>query len=119
MNLRYLLTNVLSVVMKSSILDPFIGKKEMILIDGGTEFSAEPSALINTVITISVALAIIVAIILAAASGYTMMSSGGDAAKLKDAKEQLQNAILGLLVILGALTITTIVFNLLGVIGVY
>jgi len=60
-----------------------------------------------------------IAVIMVAASGYTILTSGGDAAKLKDAKEQLQNAILGLLLILGAVTIVGIVFNLLGISGVF
>ncbi|PJA14648.1 hypothetical protein COX64_01760 [Candidatus Dojkabacteria bacterium CG_4_10_14_0_2_um_filter_Dojkabacteria_WS6_41_15] len=91
----------------------------MPLLDGGETYTPEADSFFNKVLVIAVALSVMIAVIMVAASGYTILTSGGDAAKLKDAKEQLQNAILGLLLILGAVTIVGIVFNLLGISGVF
>jgi len=94
------------------------GDDEMALIDGATDFQTDPASALNRIIGISIGLGVAIAIILVAAGGYRMMSSGGDAAKLKDAREQIQNAILGLLLILGSITVLSIVFNIFGISGV-
>jgi hypothetical protein len=88
------------------------------VIDGVDPFSTDPGGAVNSIIKISVGLAVAIGIVLVAAAGYRMMSSGGDAAKLKDARDQLQNAILGLILVLAAVTIMGIVFNIIGIEGI-
>lgn len=97
---------------------PFDGAGSITVIDGTEEFSTSPAESLNRIILIAVGIAVAVGIILVAAAGYRMMSSGGDAAKLKDARDQLQNAILGLILVLAAVTIMGIIFNIIGIEGI-
>ncbi|GEM_PF-5919019 len=55
-----------------------------------------------------------VAIIMVISGGYKMLSSAGDAAKIRDGREQITNAGMGLALILLASTFIRLVFTAIG-----
>jgi len=59
----------------------------------------------------SVGLGAFLAMILVAMGGYKILTSSGDPAKIKDGKEQIQNAILGFVLIVLAVSIVEIIFT--------
>lgn len=100
------------------LLDWLTGSGTIELFPGFGEISTSPGAFYGIFLTAGVGLGIAIAVILVAMGGYTMMNSGGDAKKLQDAREQIQNAIMGLLLILLSVAIARIVFGIIGVTGV-
>jgi hypothetical protein len=85
----------------------------MELIPGFAKFDLTLTSFYDKLLIASVSIAIVVAISLIASSGYTMMMSQGDSGKIKEAKAQIQDAIMGLVLILLAATVVRIVFSVL------
>lgn len=86
----------------------------LILIDGANPVGADYNSFVNKITTVGLSLGIAVAIILVAIGGYKMVSSKGDANAIKDAQDQIQNAILGFMLILLAVSVVRIILTALG-----
>ena len=91
------------------------GAPEMTLIDSVSPVTADPSSFVNKFATVGLGLGTAVAVILVAIGGYTMMTSHGDAKKVQDAQDQIQNAIMGFLLILAAVAVIKIIVDALGI----
>ncbi|MFZ6022234.1 MAG: hypothetical protein ACOYT9_02055 [Patescibacteria group bacterium] len=87
----------------------------MILIDGSDPVGADPNSLVNKITTVGLSLGVAVAVILVSISGYKMMSSKGDAKGIQDAQDQIQNALMGFLLILLAVALVRIILGALGI----
>ncbi len=109
-----------------SFLQSFIvhaaASPSLVLIDGATGDlggiagdNVKFDTFLNAVVPVTVAVGITAAVVLVAMAGYKMSTSSGDSTKIKDAKEQIQNAIMGLLLILGAVSITAIIMSTLNI----
>lgn len=71
------------------------------------------SAIIATVIKAFLGLLAIIFIVLMIYAGFTWMTAGGDEQKVTTAKETIKKAIIGLVIIISAYTITAFVFKAL------
>lgn len=82
----------------------------------GAGLSANTSigSIVATVIQAFLGLLGIIFIILILIAGYNWMTAAGDEEKVKKAKETLSRAIIGLIIIIAAYSITYFVFNNLG-----
>ena len=90
----------------------------MVLIPGFAAFSLTFDSFYDKMLTVAVSIAIMVAVILVTSAGYSMMTSLGSPDKIKAAKAQIQDAIMGLLLILLAATVVKLVFDALGITAV-
>ena len=86
----------------------------MILIDGSNPIAADPNSFVNKVTTVGLSLGVAVAVVLVAIAGYKMINSKGDANAIKDAQDQIQNAIMGFMLILLAVAVVKIILGALG-----
>lgn len=68
----------------------------------------------TTVLNLGAYLGSFVAVIMIISGGYKMLTSSGDAAKIKDGREQITNAGMGLALILLASTFIRLVFTAVG-----
>lgn len=68
----------------------------------------------TTVLNLGAYLGSFIAVIMIVSGGYKMLSSAGDAAKIKDGREQIMNAGMGLALILLASTFIRLVFTAIG-----
>jgi phosphatidylglycerophosphatase A len=109
--------SIVSKIYASSLSEALEGKLDS---EGGI-FSNTDSigGLASAIINISIPLAGIAAVILIVIASYKMISSQGNPEKLKDAKEMITNAIIGLVFILLSVSILLLVSSLfnLGVQG--
>jgi phosphatidylglycerophosphatase A len=85
--------------------------------DGGELFRSGQGMgeLVSSIISIALPLASFVTVILLVVAGYKMISSQGNPDKLKDAKDMITNAIIGLVFILLSVSILALIssiFNL-------
>lgn len=87
------------------------------LIDGVSALNPDIQTFISKFTTVSISLSVVVAVVLIAVAGYTMVSSQGDPNAIKDATDQIQNAIMGFVLILAAVTVIRIIFTALGIAG--
>lgn len=83
----------------------------MQLIPGLGNFTINFSDFYQKALNIAIAVAIVVAISMVSVSGYSMMMAQGDGTKIKNAKEQIQDVIMGLVLILLAATVVRLVFQ--------
>ncbi len=80
--------------------------------------STSPAGFTKTLMSVILSIAGAIAIILIIISGYRMMVSQGDPEKIKDAREQLTAAIIGLLFVIFSLVILQVIgVNILGLPG--
>jgi hypothetical protein len=80
----------------------------------GVSLPTDPGGLINALIGIILSISGGIAIILIMISGYKMMLSQGNPDQIKDAREQLTAAIIGLLFVIFSLVILQIIgYNIL------
>lgn len=94
-------------------------------LDTGLETAAPPSLInISSIpqaakILINAALSLlgVLFIIMIILAGFKWMTAQGDAKKVEEAKENIKNAVIGLVVVLAAYSITYFVFQALGVEG--
>lgn len=111
--------------MMMSNLQELLFRAQLTVIDDADKLNfganEEPTleVLVNKFLPVAIAIGISAAVVLVAVGGYKMLTSGGDSSKIKDAKEQIQNAILGLILVVAAVTIATIVMNQLGITGLF
>jgi|GEM_PF-6115871 len=82
---------------------------------GGPIDTSRPAEAINRVITIALVLGSVVAVVLIATGGYSIISSGGDPNKLKEGREQIMSAISGYILVLVATGAVKFVAGLLGI----
>ena len=75
---------------------------------------SDPDAFMDTIIGIALPLSAVCAILILAFSSYKLMMSKGDPDKLRDAKDQISNAIIGFVFILVSAGILVLISNLLG-----
>ncbi len=75
-------------------------------------FSSVPAA-INILINAALSLLGVIFIILIILAGFKWMTSSGDAKKVEEARENIKNAVIGLVVVLAAYAITKFVFDAL------
>ncbi len=103
-------------------MTPFLGQittlpfsaQTMPIIDGVLDLSTEPGAFVTWGLAAGVGLGSGIALILVTLGAYKILTSGGDPSKVKDGKDQIQNAIIGLLLIILSFAIVSTIFNLLG-----
>src|SRR5690606_17585659 len=92
---------------------------DLVLIENGNNNDVtvgnDPITLVDWFVRVSVGIAVAAVVVLVAVGGYKMTLSGGDAGKIKDGKEQIQNAILGFMLIAAAVTITIMILRQLGI----
>lgn len=74
----------------------------------------DPRVMAARVITRVLGFLGIIMVALVIYSGWQYMSAGGDKAKLEEAKKRIQNAVIGLIIILSAYTITNFVIECSG-----
>lgn len=91
-------------------------KSNMEVLGKGAEFTPDSEGtqmteIIATVIQVFLSLLGLIFIILILYAGYNWMSAGGDEQKVTKAKETIQRAIIGLVIIVLAYSITYFVFN--------
>lgn len=102
-----------------SNLEKILRVADLVLIDNGNNnditVNNDPMGLVDWFVRVSVGIAVAAVIILVAVGGYKMSLSGGDAGKIKDGKEQIQNALLGFMLIAAAVTITVMILQQLGI----
>ncbi|WKZ23573.1 MAG: hypothetical protein QY312_02290 [Candidatus Dojkabacteria bacterium] len=91
---------------------------DVTLIDGTDPYSPDPNSFFQRIVDVSIGIGVGAAVLLVGAAAYRMMLSKGEAGQIKDSMEQIQNAILGLILIVVAATVTYIVLNAIGVTGV-
>jgi len=78
-----------------------------------TQFDANQSvgSVVSLVIQAFLGLLGVIFVVLVVLSGYNWMTAGGDAAKIDKAKDTMQRAVIGLLIIIAAYSITYFVFK--------
>lgn len=84
------------------------------LIDGLLSLSTNPEDFSSWFVRVGVSIGGGLAVILVTSGSYKLLTSGGDPAKIKDGKDQIQNAILGFLLIIMAVGIISLLFGFLG-----
>lgn len=67
--------------------------------------------IVSTVIETFLGLLGIIFVVLMVLGGYTWMTAGGDESKIESAKKRITRAIIGLIIVVGAYSITYFVFN--------
>jgi hypothetical protein len=92
----------------------------MVLIDGPSPISlnADANSLVDEITKVGLGLGVAVAIILVTISGYKMIMSKGDPKGIQDAQDQIQNAIMGFLLILAAVSLVRLILAAVGITGV-
>lgn len=80
----------------------------------GFSVNTSVGSIVATVIQVFLGLLGIIFIILILIAGYNWMTAAGDEEKVRKAKETLSRAIIGLIIIIAAYSITYFVFNNLG-----
>lgn len=80
-----------------------------------TNVPTDPQAFANWFVQVAAILGGGIAVILVAVGGYKILMSNGDQQKIVDGKEQIQNAVLGFMLVLLAVTVIKWVFSLLGI----
>ncbi|MFH1561191.1 MAG: hypothetical protein ABID04_01265, partial [Patescibacteria group bacterium] len=78
--------------------------------DGGNVFVATMSMLIG-IFTIIAAIWFLIRVIMA---GYNWMNAGGDSNKISDAQSQLTNSLIGLVLVISAIFLLSLVGHLFG-----
>jgi cytochrome bd-type quinol oxidase subunit 2 len=73
--------------------------------------SSTAAEIVATVIKAFIGLLGIIFVVLIVASGYNWMTAGGDEAKITKAKNTISRAVIGLILILAAYSITYFVFS--------
>jgi hypothetical protein len=76
------------------------------------------SQVMQTILNFAIPLSAICAILILAFASYKLMMSKGDPDKLKDARDQISNAIIGFIFILVSAGILVIFTNLFAIIGI-
>jgi len=74
----------------------------------------DPDAFMQKIINVAIPLSAICVILILAFSSYKLMMSKGDPDKLRDAKDQISNAIIGFVFILVSAGILMLISTLLG-----
>jgi branched-subunit amino acid transport protein AzlD len=82
--------------------------------DAGICIDTNITSFSNTLLSLSAGVAAFVVMIQLALGAYKIMLSGGDPGKVKDGREQIMNALLGLALIILASTILYLVLRSLG-----
>ncbi|MCC7304004.1 hypothetical protein IT418_01140 [bacterium] len=96
-------------------------RAQLVIIDNGSgdgvklDADTDVGGFIGKFLPIAIGIGISSAVILVALAGYRLLMSGGDAAKIKDASEQIQNAVLGLMLIIAAVSISVLIVKTLGI----
>lgn len=112
-----------AVVSAGPFAKPEEAKNNLEVVGRGAEFTPDSQGtqmtqIIATVIQAFLGLLGLIFIILILYAGYNWMSAGGDEQKVTKAKETIQRAIIGLVIIVLAYSITYFVFNNLPLGGV-
>ncbi len=77
--------------------------------------TSDVGSFMETIISLAIPLAVFSAFVLLVFAGYQLMTSKGDPDKLKQGKEVITNAIIGLLFILMSVAILLLISNLFGI----
>lgn len=104
--------------LKTIDFSKFIFRSAQVCFDAGfcLEASGGGSAgFLNNIVTMAGAAGAFVALVMSALGAYKIIMSGGDPNQVRDGKEQIQNALLGFLLVLLAAVIVVVIFNSLGV----
>lgn len=72
---------------------------------------AEPAAIIGSIIGYALSFIGVIFMVLVLYGGYTWMTSFGNAQKVEKAKELIVDAVIGLVIVIAAYTITNFVVN--------
>lgn len=91
--------------------DLFGGKKGDIEGELGLNGDKDPRVLAAEVIAILLGFLGIVAVVLIIVAGFKWMTAGGDKGKIDEAKSLMQNAVIGLVIILSAWALSNFVIN--------
>jgi hypothetical protein len=90
----------------------------MTVIPGVAAFRISFDGFYDQILMIGVGIAIFAAVVLVAGAGYKLMlSEGGE--NVKKAKDEIQDALLGAALVVGAVTIARLIFNALGIKGFF
>ncbi|MCR4256677.1 MAG: hypothetical protein NUW08_03155, partial [Candidatus Uhrbacteria bacterium] len=73
----------------------------------------DPRVIAARIINVVLGLLGIIVLVIVLYAGFQWMTSGGDAAKVDEAKTRLRNAVIGLIIILSAYALTSFVINAL------
>ncbi len=93
--------------------DDIINMGDTVAIEGGLDINASVGGIIGVVIKAFLSLLGIIFIILILFAGYHWMTAGGEEEKINKAKSTLNRAVIGLVITVGAYSITYFVFNAL------
>lgn len=80
----------------------------------GLSGGSDLPTIIGRIIYVLLGLLGVVLLVILLYAGYTWMTAGGDAKKVEDAKLQIRNAIIGLIIIVSSYAITAFIINALG-----
>lgn len=103
--------NVSSVQADSTLWDMQKGMKENIAPAFGDAQEVDIREVVVNIIKAFLSLLAIIFIIYIILAGYKWMTSQGESGKVDEAKQQIQTAIIGLLIIFAAYAITSFVFT--------
>ena len=107
----FILTLTLSALISESVfaLSPLDRLKNTASRSGYATQNVAPQSIAITIVTYALGFVGLIFLIVTLVSGFQWMTSGGNEEKISEAKKRLQYAIIGLVVILAAYTITIFV----------
>lgn len=105
---------VKAILLNPEARDRIVGRANNMGTAAGFATGQNPGSLIAIIITGFLSLLGIIFIVLIIIAGYNWMTSAGDEQKITKAKETIQRAIIGLIIIVAAYSISYFVFNALG-----
>ncbi len=106
------MTNVSKIYAQSSIDEAIEKWKEL---QAGT---SDTGGIIDTIISFAIPLSGVCVFILLAFATFKLMTSRGDPEKLKEARDQITNAIIGFIFILLSVTILVLLGNIFNIGGI-
>ena len=117
MSAAYLLTpfyGASAILLDSEARDRIVGRADRLGVAAGFATDQNPGSVVALIITGFLSLLGIIFIVLIIMAGYNWMTSAGEEQKITKAKETIKRAVIGLIIIVAAYSISYFVFSALG-----
>ncbi|MEI7452378.1 MAG: pilin [Candidatus Falkowbacteria bacterium] len=98
-------------ILKPGTLDKINASADQTGAQAGYEGTTDVAGIVANLIKTALSLLGVIFVVLVILSGYQWMTAGGDEKVIETAKSRIKNAVIGLVIVLAAYSITNFVFN--------